>query len=223
MEFQYKDDRANPFAASINDIYAHIADDESRQIFHNRLMFSLTDDSRFMRDIILNTDEGRALYNSINSRKGRIYIYGAGMRGKRLVKLFPEISWSGFIDQKQSGECFGFPINKLADMDFNASDTVVISMYSGWDDVRNTLLELGLNAEQIVLLGEFDKKIAENMYFDSCIKPALTFDKYFVDAGAYDGKDTMKYKIIGGGAPSYPNRTKKIFGGALKIYQVIRT
>ena len=92
--FQYSDAsfRHKELVEACGKIYKRFGDDLSRSIFRNRIMYSFTDAAEYMRNVILETEEGRKMYKTIRSYE-KPYIYGAGRRGQRLCEMFPEIEW----------------------------------------------------------------------------------------------------------------------------------
>lgn len=178
-------------------IYNKLLDDASRQIFADRLLFSLTNDWSFIRDMLIKTGNWSDMDKILTARKGLpIYIYGAGISGGRLPLIFPEYSWHGYIDKNKKGEtCNNLPIygiEKCRELPKEA--LIVISNMTGEKEIRNSLLELGILNENIISFVEYTRKAALNIYFeDNCLNKEQLKGKVFVDAGAYDGADTIHY------------------------------
>ena len=199
LGFQYHEEAIDEiiFFDKIKHVYTRLQDDLSRRIYTNRLLFSMTGDAKFMRSVILDTKLGEKLYTDIqNMTSHNIYIYGAGMRGQRLVKLFPEIPWKGFVDKNKRGYSENLnllPIIGCDDVFRNENISIIISIYSGYEEVREYLIGLGVKREQIIALGEYDKEMSRSMYFDTCVGQVVFAEKYFVDAGTFDGSDIEKY------------------------------
>ena len=176
----------------IKEIYQKLQDDVSKEIFTNRLMYSLSDNPQFMRNVILATESGRKFYEVLRESKN-VYIYGAGIRGRRLVDCFPEIDWKGYIDRDKENKQGILSIIKLSQLEHCSDITIVVSLYSGYQEVREILEQKGFDETQIIVCGDYDKELADKIYFDECWNNEICFDKYFVDAGAYDGRDIIKY------------------------------
>lgn len=194
LGFQYKD-KPDGFAQKISMIYQRLQDEESRRIFENRLLFSLTGDSDYMRNVILSTAIGRKMYESLLNKKDmNLYIYGAGMRGKRLVHLFPEIPWRGFIDERETGSYQKLPIFTMDALPIDEKTSVIISLFAGFQPVKEALLERGIEGSRLVMLHDFDEEAAENTYFDTeCVGTDMEPAACFIDAGGFDGRDTLHY------------------------------
>ena len=74
-------------------IYEHLMDNISKTIYQGRIMAALTGDATYMRDVILTVPENKNLISNLERK--RVFIYGAGIRGKRWEKVFPEILVGG--------------------------------------------------------------------------------------------------------------------------------
>ena len=92
-------------------IYDHLQDEESKNIFLHRLNYSITGDDSHLREMVRMRPESRQFY-SIPRQKA--YIFGAGTYGGK-TKRFLNMEWMGFIDndnQKWGGTamaCLCFP------------------------------------------------------------------------------------------------------------------
>ena len=184
---------------SANDIcciYKQLLDDKSKMIFADRLLFSMTNDWKYIKDMLLKT----GIWNNIDKflvQKADmpIYIYGAGISGRRLPIIFPEYNWIGYIDRNKKGEtCNGLPvygIEKCSELQGNA--LFIVSNIVGGKRIKENLIGLGIPHESIITYEDYTEKIAENIYFEDCIDKQQLEGKVFVDAGAYDGKDTIHF------------------------------
>lgn len=178
----------------IEKIYNKMSDDMSRDIYINRLLYSLTLDMKFIRNIVLDTREGWEFWKQIYSysQDKPILIYGAGKCGRQLVEIFSDIEWKGFIDENKIGSFKGIQIKKLKEYDCLSSYKIVVSNQVGHKEIRERLESKGVKREDIICIEELNKKLAELQYFEErCIN--LKDVKCFVDAGAYDGKDSIRF------------------------------
>ena len=87
----------------LKNIYAHLGDEISREIFKNRLMYSISEDNKWilenMRSVEKNLGERflEALEKANNS--GEIVIFGAGIRGRKLYEITQKkYLWKFFVD-----------------------------------------------------------------------------------------------------------------------------
>lgn len=178
---------------NIRYIYGKIGDDYSREIFANRLMYSLMGDYEYIGRILANTETGRKIDKMLETLKS-VYIYGAGRRGTLLIKMFPKINWKGFVDKKGDGFCVGYPIYSPETFEYDQNTTILISIANKGIEIRDYLVEnRKIPKEKIVVLDEYIGHISDDIYFDSkYIKNIIMTDKIFMDLGCYDGKDSIK-------------------------------
>lgn len=177
----------------IQEIYEHIVDDESREIYAYRLLLSLTDDMAYMRKLILMTEEGK-LFEKFLSRQKSIYIYGAGVRGQRLIGIFPNMKWTCYIDQICEGTCNGLRIIKPQKLRVKDDEIILVTNYTGYDEIVKKLLSMNIEKTQIICMNDFEKKVQEKQYFEErCVKYFKRTDGAFIDAGCYDGRDCLKF------------------------------
>ena len=178
----------------IGAIYSKLADEKSKEIFMYRLMYSFTYDYNYIEKMICSTGSGRKFKELLlQKNKYPIYIYGAGIRGVRLKRLFSRINFVAFLDKNKEGMQDGLPIYNLDYLDgLDDKYTIIISVSTKYMDIRTDLLERGVPGNNIIVLKEFDNEESQYMYFDNSI---LTPDdkKVFVDAGCFDGHDTIRY------------------------------
>lgn len=184
-------------ATDVCQVYDKFIDNESRQIFADRLLFSLTDDWSFIRNLLIETGNYQDFHRDINKKKDvPVYIYGAGISGSRLPLIWPSYPWSGYIDKGKKGKtCNGLPIFGIDKCrEFLNNEVIVISNIVGGEKIKKNLLEEGVLEENIILYKEYIDKVAQNMYFDNeCIDKERIKGKAFVDAGAFDGTDTVHF------------------------------
>ena len=69
----------------IRRIYNLLGDDISRYIFENRLMYSLTGDMEFIRNVVCTIGKGKEIYERMKEKR-EIAIFGAGDVGKHLER-----------------------------------------------------------------------------------------------------------------------------------------
>lgn len=197
--FPYKDDtkEATEFAAFTAGIYDRMLDDVSRDIFSNRLLYSLTGNQLCLRNVLMHTNGGKMLNDLLHETGKVIYIYGAGIRGKRLVDLFPDVAWGGMIDRNKQEECYhGVKILRVEQFLklFTQNTKIVISNMLGTDEIAESLRKEGIFSENIVDLNRFDRENVKDIYFPSGeIELPVQKERAFVDIGCYDGKDSLKY------------------------------
>ncbi len=197
--FPYKDDTGNilEFANDIERIYSRMEDDVSKDIFSNRLLYSLTGDQICLKNILLHTPGGKKLDALLHKEGKIIYVYGSGIRGKRLVELFPDVCWGGFIDRNKSLEKYhNIEILDLRQFleRYVPGMTVIVSNMMEAEEIADSLRQKGIAPEDIYTLNSYDKENVKDIYFPPGeIKLPIRKDKSFVDIGCYDGKDSLQY------------------------------
>ena len=80
----------------MNNVYKYLGDDTSRQIYKCRVMFALTGDDNYIDELIGYTSAFQWLKDKVEKLNDNVFIYGAGYRGRLVVKLFPQCA--GIID-----------------------------------------------------------------------------------------------------------------------------
>lgn len=178
----------------IETVYSHIVDDESRVIFENRLMYSLTLDKEYVERIIRKQKPAQQFLKELD---GRLYIYGAGVRCRCLLDAYPDKKWVGIVDIKKTGDIDGIPIISPKELKLKADERVVISLKYGFQGVEYLLMDMGVKKEQIIMAHKVFSDINKEIYFDErCLCGIKNCKGIFVDAGSYDGNDSlnaMKY------------------------------
>lgn len=200
-------DELNDFEKRIMQIYECLYDSTSRAIFENRLMYCLTNDYGFMRDVISTCDAGRVFYKKFIEHKDRgVYLYGAGIKGGRICQLYPELEWAGFIDLNKKGSYYGLPVFTPQEIVGKQDVIVLISNRSGSGIIRDSLCQEGFLKENIYILDEFNHLSEKDIYFDEEVvsKEEYPYGKGFVDVGCFDGKDSIRFlEWVGEDTPVY--------------------
>lgn len=173
-------------------------DKESKNIFTNRIMYSLTEDYSYIYNIVVNTEQGEKLNAKLESAHGNaIYIFGAGIRGGRIAQIFSDIPWRGFVDQRKTGSYVDLPIIKLEDLQSPGEAYLLISNQFGVEEIKEILLRHGISEDHIFTLDQFDKEAAKKQYFEEFIAERLpTKGGGYIDGGGYDGSTTLDYLRI---------------------------
>lgn len=88
----------------IKDIYLKFGDELSKYIFSNRLMYSLTGDMGYIRNLVCTNKFCKEIYQKIKSQeKIGISIFGCGLVGKSLIDVYDDIQFETFIDNNFHG------------------------------------------------------------------------------------------------------------------------
>ena len=77
-KFMYETDRER----ALRDVYDHLQDEESRRIYADRSLFSLSDDNTYMSEIIRNMTVAQMLREQLKIHKDKqLVLFGAGTWG----------------------------------------------------------------------------------------------------------------------------------------------
>lgn len=175
-------------------IFNALGDQESKYIFKERLLFSYTNETEHIKNVVSFLDEGKWFENILKERKN-LYIFGAGTWGKEIIKIWPN-QWKGFLDNNVSlwgTEIIGIPILNPKDVLSESNEiNVLISSRLYYKEIYGQLKELGVLDENIINIGQVLDNLAERQYFDL---PYLNLksDEVFVDVGSLDGMSAIRF------------------------------
>ena len=180
---------------AIKSISTSLQDDISMEIFSNRIMFEITGENGYLRNIISTTNEGRKFIEKLTETKGKPkVIFGAGQWGQWIYKYFPEENWVAFADnnpnENYNGELRVVSAKELLS-DFDDAYVFISSRYH-WKEIYNQLLKEGIDECKLFPLGELIDRCASKIYFDEAFLQHNN-QEVFVDAGAFDGKTILDF------------------------------
>ena len=192
--FPYRsDNNYQEYFELLHNIYDRIVDDKSKEIYRYRLLMTLTGDISYIRKLVRTTDTGKELEDFLK-KQNKIYLYGAGIRGDRVFKMFPEMEWEGYIDRNKDGIFNGLKIKKPSEVKHEKDAVILITNLEGSSSVKDDLLKCGINSNQIDSLDDYEIKAHSEQYFeDRCIENFSSTKGSFIDAGSYDGLDSIKF------------------------------
>ena len=73
--FPYGESIKTVLLENIGEVYNRIIDDESRQIYDNRILYSMTNDFKFIRRLVEQTEVGKKLKAKIEIIKKKKFIF----------------------------------------------------------------------------------------------------------------------------------------------------
>lgn len=199
----------------LQNIYAHMGDDLSREIYMDRLNYSVTHEYRYLEQMVDRTVRSRAEWKAFceclkeRAQSCEMYLFGAGIWGGILyneTRAF--IPWRGVIDNQPEGKAIGdLPVMRLKQFvdQYDGNAVVVISSYKNGADMLAQMQETGILQDRIINGGEWINQLTEgSIYFDlKELGPRESFE-VFVDAGGFDGFTTKEFfKWCGGNGYSY--------------------
>lgn len=182
-------------------IYNSMADEESKDIFRNRLLFSATNDWKYPRNIVgkyLRGYHSDKIFIGIDENikemhlntKRKYIIYGAGMFGSQVFHILQRdrlevIAFCDADSKKQGQKYCGLDVISPLNLG-NYSDTIILlAVWNQSANIKKNLLNLGIKDEQMIDCFLIDNYVDKNQYFDNEI---IRFgeEEIFLDCGCYD-------------------------------------
>ena len=185
------------FLESLATIYQWMEDDESKEIYLNRLSFIISRSYDFMYRIISKYVPDMAELNdkaipkllSILPDEKDFYLYGAGEDARANLHYFVQDKrFKGFCDrsiEKQKAGVDGYRVISPEEIIKNEQCSIVISTHRGLDAIREFLLTHGVDSTRIFSMSDHMFAMQEEQYFNPSF---MTFEdeEVFVDAGCCD-------------------------------------
>ena len=211
------------FMDEIHLIYNKLADTVSREIFVNRLVYSLTGRLESLKDVIRTAPGGRELIESLSlamSLQRKICIFGTGIWGKSIFESYPDVNFFCFVDNNRNKcgkKMGGIPIIHFDEWIKHKEDAVIIISTKLYHrEIYSQLREHQVPDERIINAGKMIDDASKLQYFDLPeLEKHKTHDEVFVDAGAFDGQTSAmfvkwaeKYEKIYALEPDPQNRGK---------------
>ena len=194
------------------EIYAMLEDEESKDIYLNRLNYLISGDFRYMKYIIdkyvqttgnMTVEEWIA---SLPSEKS-IVLYGAGNDARICLPYFEkDPRFIGFCDRDEEKQKSGVAGYKVFQPEYlyHSDDTIVISSHIFKDEIKKSLMEMGgVLEERIFCLHPEMYDFKEGQYFNPDFM-SFEEEEVFVDAGAYNLATTTELQ-------NYCKKIKKVY------------
>lgn len=206
----------------IKDIYSQIGDEYSRQMFENRFMYSITNDTKYIKKVINMTDEGIKFFDRLNAKRPTV-IFGAGIWGQEIVKTFQDIQFECFVDNKVRTDelCMNLPVITFQQyLDKYKDAMIIIATRLYYKSIYQQLTDVGIKDENIINAGKMIDDMSKRQYFD-LPEMKLNMDpegESFVDGGSFDGRTAVlfmdwcdnNYNKVWAFEPDIENRKKCI-------------
>lgn len=188
-------------AEAVKKIYTHLMDDESKDIFANRLMLSLTGDWKYARNIVGKYLRGYSsdkifigMDENIKEMQLDIHrqyiIYGAGMFGSQVFYILKRagIEVVAFCDadsRKQGGKYCGLNVISPSHLDNYRDAIILLAVWNQSTNIKRDLLDVGITDERMIDCFLVENYVDKNQYFDDKI---IRFGEHevFLDCGCYD-------------------------------------
>lgn len=180
---------------NITNIYSCLADDTSRRIYANRLLYSLTGDKKYLQNVIRITAEGREFTERLKDHRRKI-IFGAGAWGKEIVNAYADVQFVCFVDnQKAGGKLLGLPVISFQEyVKQYRDDLAIIATRLYYEQFYRQLKEHGIPEQNIINIGKAIDELSKKQYFDLPeLKSTAQSKENFVDAGSLDGRTSILF------------------------------
>ncbi|MDR2590938.1 MAG: FkbM family methyltransferase [Oscillospiraceae bacterium] len=185
---------------SIKKIYDNLQDDESKEVFEDRLLYSLTGDFNFIFKLTEIYEDNKEIITQIKSynKEKQTILYGAGLLSKVILSSFSIESFFCICDSAE--DKWGMKLNEYTiispyDMyKIYDDNVVVISIFNRIkaNDVKETLLNHGIPIERIILYIDLVRECDTSRYFPTDIIH-LSEKEIFIDAGCFDFHTSLDF------------------------------
>jgi len=193
----------------IKEIYTHLADELSICTFENRLLFSLTEDLKYILNIISSTFNLRSELNSVYGKYHNIVVYGAGCVGQLIALSYDIKNIMVFCDRNENKQKRMFYGHKVISFEELGGDTyndctIIISVLKDEliMEITEDLLKLGFSRNKILIFKEellrlsseiASADIIRPLYFVPDIISPLSKEEIFVDAGCLECSTSVEF------------------------------
>lgn len=175
-------------------IYGQLSDEESRQIFSRRVLYSFTGEIEYIRQMVQVCDWWNDLSSSIKKIQGDFFIFSAGGWGRDFLLWMK--SCQGFIDNNQElwGQYIdGKPVYSLDEIvKEKFGSQIVIVNYLNHEDIKKQCIQAGIPEDMIIDIGFLVEKLIQSQYFDLKELPHSD-DEVFVDVGCLNGGTSKRF------------------------------
>lgn len=181
----------NFFLLTTEKVYKHLGDLESKKIYNDRVLYSMSNDMCYIRHMIT------TLYkkDSDIGKNGGI-IFGAGIWGKIFLNTWNDSKWTAFVDNdtEKWGKCIeGLEVISPAELIDKYRENqiyIVTRIYN--KEIQEQLINMGIDKKYIINIGSILDELSNKQYFDL---KEIVHDKseVFVDVGSFDGKTSLNF------------------------------
>lgn len=186
-------------------IYNRLEDEESKDIYLNRLNFLITGEYQYMRNIIgryvpdlaiLNDTEIPKLLSEIPKDLPFI-LYGVGEGARATFHYFENDGrFKGFCDsdeKKQKNGFRGYAVMTPEELFEDKESSIIITTSKYFPEIKSFLVKNGIEEKRIFSIGPYIFIAQEEQYFNAGF---MTFEEeeIFVDAGCCDLSSSLRLK-----------------------------
>lgn len=185
---------------SVKKIYEALWDEHSKQIFQDRLNYSLTGNWRYIDEMVLREMERYGHEDIVNRLldwigNGGVWIFGAGFAGSQIVHILmlKKKKIDGIVDnneKKQGRNCYGVLVSSPDVLLHGAR--VVIGTNNYCEEIKRQLLSLGIREKDIFMPDGLWWLGRDPQYYDRDIMKPVSHE-VFIDGGSLDGGDSLNF------------------------------
>lgn len=177
-------------------VNSHLNDDASKYLFENYMMWNVTGDYYYIKNVVCSSKIGSDIAARIDGSEKAIGVFGAGAIGKYIGGMFVN-KVTCFIDNNRTGSVIGKKILSLPEYLEKYPDGVIVIATKYYKEIGKQLRDLHVENEIIDVGEAYYEKLAMNQYFDLLdLNESLSENEVFVDGGAYDGQTTLNFFTI---------------------------
>lgn len=206
------------YSDMVNDarlIYNSLADEESKDIFINRLLFSVTGNWKYPRNIVgkyLRGYHSDEIFIGMDDNirrmrldpKSKYIIYGAGIFGSQVFHILRRdgIEVIAFCDadsKKQEHRYCGLEVISPSQLGSFSDAIILLAVWNQSANIKNNLFHLGIKKEQLKDCFPIENYVDKNQYFDNEIVK-FGQQEIFLDCGCFDFETSL---IFSQKCPSY--------------------
>ena len=195
----------NGLIETMSKVYEWLADEQSRDIYMNRLNYLISGDFKYIMNILesysseLLEDSRKRVDDILTSISGdnSFVLYGAGGDARLWIPYFLKNSrFVGLCDsdkEKQGRELCGIKVSDPQRILMGFEGSVIISSHLWEKEIKENIEKMGIPENRILSLGWYIRSAHEDQYF----RPEfMTYEdeEVFVDAGCYDLQSTIMLK-----------------------------
>lgn len=161
----------------IRNIYKHLQDEKSKFVFSNRLLYSLTGDYRYIREIVAALPQMNRLDGTMafcEEHRDNVVFYGAGNDLEHLAFIYqgfhPKYICDKSVEKQQHGwrNIAGMSPEELVCK--NKGKYVAVSTSLFYEQIKQFLLDNGFEQEKILdVFGDIMISLEAEQYFDADI------------------------------------------------------
>lgn len=179
----------------LSNIYNRLMDQESKDIFKARLLYSMTGDQKEIVSLVSVVDHAKEIRQKVQElgNSGCI-LWGAGNWSTWIRENFPEIVFRYYFDNNPKCKAIkGIPVFRAKDFkEKYMGELVFVTPVFFHKEIEEQLLSYGVEKNKIINVGAHVENLTVRQYFDLPCLPHVE-EEVFVDAGCFDGESVKNF------------------------------